>query len=131
MIDDSTTYLQPQQSGLALLLPLRRVCVCVSIFMCARLSCSDREYKSARLCVRIFGTKTFGECSHASVWRRHPRCSSHMRRRDGACCVRSNISQACDKLRAHPIQGLLKKAQNVNGLPPHTTGFLSCGSNQR
>lgn len=36
-----------------------------------------------------------------------------------AHCLWWNLSRACDKLKHRSIQGLLKKAQNVNGFPSH------------
>lgn len=40
-----------------------------------------------------------------------------------ASCLWSNISRASDKLRAHSIQALLKKAENANGFPSHPQVF--------
>lgn len=53
-------------------------------------------------------------------------CKSHAQQKQlqlFACCLWSNISRASDKLRAHSIQALLKKAENANGFPSHPQVF--------
>lgn len=95
VIDDSSTYLQPQQSGLSSTAVPVLVCVGVSVWQWMKRSSGGKDL---RLCVQV------QKCSHS--------CSSGSSSRWLVVCASS------DKLWAHSIQALLNKSWKCQRVPP-------------
>lgn len=122
MIDDSTTYLQPQQSGLALLLCY--ACMCVSVCVCVQICLAvtvntlflreDKEFGSLCRGVCAYGTE-----SHAEVAAPVVRLLFARQRFP-------SIVQATSPL----YPEFVKESSKCHRFAFTPTGFLSCGSNQ-
>lgn len=122
MIDDSTTYLQPQQSGLALLLCY--ACMCVSVCVCVQICLAvtvntlflreDKEFGSLCRGVCAYGTE-----SHAEVAAPVVRLLFARQRFP-------SIVQAASPL----YPEFVKESSKCHRFAFTPTGFLSCGSNQ-